>query len=246
MEKVKVGAVSYLNTKPLIYGFESGMMSDEIDLKIDYPARIADELIRGTIDVGLVPVAILPELKQPEIISTYGITCDGKVATVCLFSQVSVDEITHVYLDYQSRTSVALLKILFKEYWKKSPVLLPATPGFEQKISGTTAALVIGDRAFPLHQQTAFVYDLGEIWKQHTGLPFVFAAWIANKQLTDDFKARFDEANALGILKLDEVIQQHPYPHYDLKIYYTSNIKFKPESPMAPVISLFLEKLKAL
>lgn len=246
MEKVKVGAVSYLNTKPLIYGFESGLMKDEMDLTIDYPARIADELIQGNIDVGLVPVAILPELQQPEIISSYGITCDGKVATVCLFSQVSIDEITHIYLDYQSRTSVALLKILLKEYWKTAPELLPATPGFETQFSGTTAVLVIGDRAFPLHQQAAFVYDLGEIWKQNTGLPFVFAAWIANKKLPQDFKERFDAANAVGIEHLDEVIRQHPYPHYDLKTYYTRNIKFKPETPMAPVISLFLEKLKAL
>lgn len=108
--KIRVGAVSYLNTKPLIYGFEQGKMRDEIDLLIDYPANIASQLINDKIDVGLVPVAILPLLKEHHVVSDYGIACDGEVASVCLFSDVPLHEIRTVLLDYQSRTSVALLK----------------------------------------------------------------------------------------------------------------------------------------
>ena len=116
--KTRVGAVSYLNTKPLIYGFEKGMMQDEVELVIDYPSKIADALVNNEIDIGLVPVAVLPQMKNHYFVGDYGIACNGEVATVCLFSEVPLEEIETVQLDYQSRTSVALLKILLKEHWK--------------------------------------------------------------------------------------------------------------------------------
>lgn len=104
--KIKVGAVSYLNTKPLIYGFEKGMMKDEVELVIDYPGKIAQALLDDTIDVGLVPVAIIPRMKECHIVSDYCIGANGPVASVCLFSEVPLEKITTVLLDYQSRTSV--------------------------------------------------------------------------------------------------------------------------------------------
>jgi chorismate dehydratase len=110
--KIKVGAVSYLNTKPLIYGFEQGMMADEIDLVIDYPANVAKLLVENKIDIGLIPVAAIPLLMEHYIISDYCIGCDGEVASVCLFSQVPINEIETILLDYQSKTSVALLQLL--------------------------------------------------------------------------------------------------------------------------------------
>ncbi len=114
--KVRVGAVSYLNTKPLIYGIEKGMIKDEAELVIDYPSKIAAMLLNDEIDVGLVPVAILPKMKEHYIISDYCIGSVGAVASVCLFSEVPLHEMKMVLLDYQSRTSVALLKVLIKEY----------------------------------------------------------------------------------------------------------------------------------
>src|SRR5436190_18837386 len=96
-------------------------MKDEIDLLIDYPANIASLLIKDQIDIGLVPIAVIPSLKEHHIISDYGIGCDGEVASVCLFSEVPLPEIETILLDYQSRTSSALLKILLEEHWKISP-----------------------------------------------------------------------------------------------------------------------------
>ena len=91
--KIRIGAVSYLNTKPLIYGLEQGMMKDEIELVVDYPSRIASQLINNEIDAGLVPVAIIPHLKEYYIISDYCIGCDGEVASVCLFSEVPIQQV---------------------------------------------------------------------------------------------------------------------------------------------------------
>jgi len=123
MRKIKVGAVSYLNTKPLIYGFQQGMMNNEIELIEDYPSSIAGMLLDNVIDVGLVPVAIIPRLKEHHIIGDYCIGTSGEVASVCLFSDVPIEQAEEVLLDYQSRTSVRLAKILLKEYWKVNPLL---------------------------------------------------------------------------------------------------------------------------
>ena len=244
--KIKVGAVSYLNTKPLIYGFEMGMMKDEIDLIIDYPSRIAQKLINDEIDIGLIPVAAIPELSEFEIISDYCISCNGPVASVCLFSDVPLPEIKTILLDYQSRTSVALLKILLKEHWHIAPQLINAGEGYESDISGSTAGLVIGDRAFKQRLKSKFSYDLGDAWKKLTGLPFIFAAWISNKGLPAQFMQRFNSANQFGYNNLEMVVKLYPFYDYDLNEYYTRNIKFKPEFDKLKLITLFLEKFKAL
>lgn len=243
VQKIKVGAVSYLNTKPLIYGFEQGEMMDEIELLIDYPSNIASLLINNHIDIGLVPVAIIPDLKEHYIISDYCIACDGEVASVCLFSDVPLAEIETIILDYQSRTSVALLKILLEEHWKISPQLIASTNDFEKDIKGTTAGLVIGDRALKQRQQSAYIYDLGQAWKELTGLPFVFAAWVSNKALPDDFIKAFNEANAYGFIHMNEVLAKNRIDFFDLKRYYNHFLKFKLNDRMKEAKALFLRKL---
>ena len=243
--KIRVGAVSYLNTKPLIFGFEKGMMKDAIDLVIDYPANIATQLINNEIDIGLIPVAVLPQLKEYHIISDFCIAADGAVASVCLFSDVPLNEIKTILLDYQSRTSVALLKLLLKKYWKISPDLVQAAPGYENAISGNIAGLVIGDRALHQRLKSTFIYDLSLAWKEMTGKPFVFAAWVSNKQMTTQFIAEFNEANKFGLDNIEQVVNENIYSSYDLHRYYTDNIKFKPQFDKLEVITLFLEKSKA-
>ena len=226
IKTIKVGAVSYLNTKPLLYGIKNGFVIENMELTEGYPAKIAEMLLNDEIDVGLVPVAILPKMKDHYIVSDYCIGAEGPVASVCLFSEVPLDKIEKVLLDYQSRTSVALAKILLNSYWKISPVLEDAKEDFREHITGTTAAVVIGDRAFEQRTKSRYVYDLAETWKTFTGLPFVFAAWIANKKLPDDFIARFNTANAIGLNTIDKVVDENPYSLYDLKKYFTQNISY--------------------
>ncbi len=246
MNKIKVGAVSYYNTRPLIYGFQHGMMKDAIELTEDYPAHIAAMLLNNEIDVGLVPVAIIPRLKEHYIISDYCIGTTGEVASVCLFSDVPIEEAKEVLLDYQSRTSVRLAKILLKEYWKINPLLTDAKADFRDHIKGTTAGLVIGDRAFEQRKVSPYVYDLGKAWRDLTGLPFVFAAWISNKKLDDVFIAGFNAATGAGMKVIDEIVAQNPYSLFDLKKYFTQYISYTLDDKKKAGLNLFLEKIEML
>lgn len=240
---IKVGAVSYLNTKPLIYGFKHGHEVPDMELIEDYPAKVAAMLLDNEIDVGLVPVAIIPKLKEAHIITDYCIGAEGAVASVCIFSDVPIYNIQNVLLDYQSNTSVALAKVLLKHYWKISPGVEDAKENFRDYIKGTTAGVVIGDRAFEQRKQSPYIYDLAEAWIQMTGLPFVFAAWIANKKLPDDFIAAFNAGNKIGLQNIEKVIKENPYDKYDLKRYFTENISYNLTESKRKGLAKFLQLL---
>lgn len=244
LNKIRVGAVSYLNTRPLLYGIKRHAVINDIELTEDYPSRIAQMLIEDQVDVGLIPVAATLRLKEWHIVSDYCIGSNGTVASVCLFSEAPMEEIEKVYLDYQSRTSVNLAKILLKEFWQKDVAFIDATgEDFRDQLKGTTAGVIIGDRALEQRSRSTYIYDLGEAWKQHTGLPFVFAAWIANKKLPAEFIAAFNAANRLGLKHIDDVLKEVQFPHYDLRKYYTSCVSYELDDQKRKGMEVFLEKL---
>jgi chorismate dehydratase len=223
-----VGAVSYLNTKPLVYGFEKGAMKEEIELVFDYPAKVAAMLINDEVDLGLIPVAVIPKLKEYHIISDFGIGASNPVASVCLFSEVPLHEIKTILVDYQSRTSAALLKVLLEHHWKISPQLVDTAAGYQDDIKNTTAGLVIGDRALVQRGRSACIYD------------FLFAAWVANKKLPDDFIRSFNETTGEGLQHLDAIVAANPFPAYDLHTYYTQNIDYNLDLQKKQALQLFL------
>jgi chorismate dehydratase len=226
-KKIRVGVVNYLNTKPLLYGLERAPINAQIELIPAYPARLAEMLRKDEIDIGLIPVAAIGDLPSYHIVGNYCIGAEAEIASVCLFSEVPMDEIKKVYLDYQSRSSVALLKWLMKEYWGIDPEILQATDdSYRSEIKGTTAGLVIGDRALQQRRISTFIYDLGSEWRAITGLPFVFAAWVSTRKLPDEFVQEFDKANALGIDHIDEIVASIPFEIYDLKKYYTVHLSY--------------------
>ena len=245
--KIRIGAVSYLNTKPLIYGLSRHPVKDEIDLIVDYPAHIAGMLLRGQIDVGLVPVAIIPELKESYIITDYCIGSDGPVDSVAIFSEQPLESINTIILDYQSRTSVMLSRVLMQEYWKKQVTWKDAQgEEFLQQIKDDVAGVVIGDRALKQKTISKYMYDLGLAWKNQTGLPFVFAAWISNKELPEDFLTAFNEANQMGFNNLEEVVSMENYDHSALGKYYTENISYELNAEKRKGLELFLAKMQLL
>jgi chorismate dehydratase len=242
---MRVGAVSYLNTKPLLYGLQHHAISESIELIEDYPANLARALEENTIDIGLVPVAVIPKLPEAHIISNYCIGATGPVASVSIFSQVPMESITSVYLDYQSKTSVNLARILLKNYWKQDVLLLEASSNFMDLIDGSTAAVIIGDRALEKYNSYAYRYDLAEAWINYTGKPFVFATWVANKPIDEVFIANFNEANGIGLKNIDTVVEQLPHKNnsYDLHTYFTKNISYTLDAAKKEGMAQFLSLL---
>lgn len=241
--KIKVAAVSYLNTKPLLYGIERNNIINEMELLLNYPSQLASSLHNGSIDMALLPVAAIPSIPNARIVSDYGIAADGNVASVAIFSHVPMQEIDSVYLDYQSRTSVRLAQFLLEKHWNKKVTFIPANEQYIDLIKGTTAGVIIGDRALQQLDNFKYVYDLAEGWKELTGLPFVFAAWVANKDLPEQFISSFNAANAIGLQHLDEIVAENHIPYYDLKKYYTENIHYHIDTDKKKGLDMFLKMI---
>lgn len=242
--KIKVGAVSYLNTKPLLYGIERSPLMEEIELSVEYPSELARKLKHHEIDLALLPVAAMNDIPGAAIVSDYGIAADGHVASVCLFSQVPIAEIESVYLDYQSRTSVRLAQLLLEKHWKKEVVYQQAPENYIEYISGKKAGVIIGDRALKQLSNFEYVYDLADAWKQLTGLPFIFAAWIANKKLPEAFLKSFNEANAVGLQHINSIVVENPFPYYDLEQYYRKDIHYYLSEEKKKGLRQFLEWIR--
>ena len=241
---MKISVVSYLNSKPFIYGLEKNP-HPEWDISLDIPSECARKLSNGEADLGLVPVAALADLKEYHIVSDFCIGAIGKVDSVKLYSEVPVEKIETVLLDYQSRTSVNLVQVLARELWKISPSWTNSESGFETKIGGTTAAVVIGDRTFSMNGKFAYEYDLSEGWQQLTGLPFVFAVWASGKKLPPETEATFTDALRLGLLSMSEVVKYNTalYPGVDVNGYLTRSISYNLDMEKRKAIELFLLKI---
>lgn len=240
---MKVAAVSYLNTRPLLYGIDNSVIRQQIELDLNYPSLLAEKLKSGAIDLALLPVAAIPSIPGAHIISDYGIATDGNVVSVALFSQVPLNEVKSVYLDYQSRTSVRLAQILFEKHWKKEVTYLQATEHYIDYINGPKAGVIIGDRALQQINNFDYVYDLSAAWKAFSGLDFVFAAWVANKDLPASFIEAFNAANALGVQHIDDVLKQVSFPWYDLDTYYKKNICYYIDANKKAGLNRFLQML---
>ena len=208
MNKIKISAVEYLNSKPFIYGLEKSEVKDHIDLSLDMPSICAEKLINNQVDISLVPVIAIPKIKEAHIITDFCIGAVGRVSSVMLYSEVSLQEIKEIILDYQSNTSVAMVKVLAKNFWNINPQWKKGSEGFEKNFGGTTAAVIIGDRTLQMEKKHPFIYDLAEEWMKFSGLPFVFACWVANKKLDDNFLKLFNEAITFGIRNKEFAIQE--------------------------------------
>ena len=244
IEKTRVSIVSYLNSKPFLYGLKNSVISKEIDLSLDIPSKVAAKLLFNKADVGLIPVAGLIDLDDYQVIGDYCIGSVGKVKTVVLASDVPLDEIETVLMDYQSRSSVLLTKVLAKFYWKKSFKWENTCNDFQHvSIHGSTAGIVIGDRVFEIENSFRYIYDLSEEWYNFTKLPFVFAVWAANKKVTVAFEMAFNRALAFGIENMKEIIsqEQNNYPGVDISDYFAQNISFELDSEKKKGMKKFLE-----
>ncbi|QDV48627.1 Chorismate dehydratase [Gimesia fumaroli] len=227
---IRVGAVSYLNSKPLIEDLED--LAENAELMLDYPSLLADDLATGRIDVGLVPSIEVIRNPDYEVISNACVATQGPVLSVKMYSRVPLGHIKRLALDMGSRTSATLVRIMLAEQYGVFPEVEPLP--IEQTIEGTQAdaILLIGDRA--IHTpETEFVatWDLGEEWLRWTGLPFVFAMWAVRRdQETGTLETALCRARDKGVMLLDEIARREaPKLGIDVAVaesYLKNNLSF--------------------
>jgi chorismate dehydratase len=247
VEKIKISAVSYTNTKPFLYGLQHADVIDSIDLSLDMPSDCAQKLIDNVVDIGLIPVAATLSMPHWEIISAYCIGAVGAVNSVFIFSNFDIKDIKTVQLDPQSRSSNNLARVLLKNFWQIQPELIKDAADYTTAADAHTAFVQIGDRTFGKKEQYPFVYDLAEEWQKFTGLPFVFAAWIANKPIPADFIQQFDKALKYGLDHRKELLKDLPqHPDFDLEDYLMNKLDFDLTEDKKKALYLFLDYIKAL
>jgi len=247
VKKIKISAVSYTNTRPFLYGIQHTDILNQIDLSLDIPADCAQKLIDDKVDIGLIPVAATLNLPYWEIISDYCIGANGPVNSVFIFSNCPINEVKFVQLDPESRSSNNLARVLLKNYWKSSAQLTINAKDYAESNDRHTAFVQIGDRTFGKTERFAFVYDLAEEWKKFTGLPFVFAAWIANKPIPAEFVKEFNTSLKIGLDHRTELLKELPTrPDFDLEDYLMHKLDFNLDADKKKALYLFLDYIKAL
>lgn len=246
MDKIRISAVRYANTYPFIFGLTELNFGLKAVIETDHPSDCAQKLIDGRADLGLIPVAVIPLIKDPYIIGDYCIGANGKVRTVQLMSNSQFNDIERIYLDYRSRTSVSLIKVLAANLWNEDFVWINTSEGFDfDHIRNKEAVVLIGDQCFEYEGDYLYRWDLAEEWKNLTGLPFVFAVWVSNRRLQEDFIDDFNNALAFGVRNIDKVVERFgssgSIAGVDLMNYLKDNIDFVFDDKKKKAMSLFLE-----
>jgi len=248
-DKIRISAVRYANTYPFIYGLNVTGFYKKVILTTDHPADCASKLIKGEADIGLIPVAGLPSLKEYHIITDYCLGAYGKVRTVMLLSNCRLEEIRNINLDYRSRSSVNLVKILAMNWWKKEFKWISTDDKFDFiNIPANEGVVLIGDQCFEYESHFSYRIDLAEEWFRFTGLPFTFACWTANRLLPEDFINEFNSALRTGVNNIPDVVKTFGNEGIirgnDLKIYLTENISFDLNRNKREAINVFLDYMK--
>jgi len=199
MESLKISAVSYLNTFPFVYGIRSSGFLPDCRLDLDVPSVCAEKLKRDEVDIALVPVGALPEFNKYHTVSPYCLGAIKDVKTVLLLSRHPLPEIRKIYLDFDSRTSVKLVRVLAGNFWKITPDFIQLQTGQLNDTGQMEAIVAIGDKTFDMRPHFPFVYDLAGEWIKYTHLPFVFALWISKTRLSESLTEPFCQALSYGI-----------------------------------------------
>jgi chorismate dehydratase len=247
-EAPRVAASIYLNSAPLIWSFLHGERRHSIRLLTDTaPARCAQMLARAEVDAALVPV--IEYQRIPEIVVVPGV-CVGarsRVRSVVIVTRgAELKDVRSVALDTSSRTSAALVQIIFREFLGFEPQWRPSAPDLDLMLEESDAALLIGDPAMIFPRRSLRVYDLASLWREHTGLGFVFAMWMAREGAAEKVRAiDFTGARDEGLARTDEIVAHYEpmlgLPPSELREYLLENISFTLNEEMRAGLSLYFE-----
>ncbi len=244
----RVAASSYLNTAPLIWSFQHGTRQGEIALLTDRaPARSAELLKSKRVEAALVPVIEYQRMPDVRIVPGVCVGSRRRVRSVVLVTNgMELNEIKTVALDTSSRTSAALVQIVFREFIGRAPLYFSRAPDINPMLENHDAALLIGDPAMTVAAEGRRVFDLATVWREHTGLGFVFAVWMINAHLTNDdlikrvdWKAARDE----GLAHVENIITAYeidvPLPRDELRTYLRDNICYELDDELLAGLNLF-------
>ena len=244
----RIAASSYLNTVPLIWSFMSGTRRRDVELVTDAaPARCADMLARGEVEAALVPVIEYQRISNLAIVPGVCVGSRTRVRSVVLVMRDELDDLRKVQtvaLDISSRTSAALIQIIFREFLGFEPEWTTHAPDMASMLKRADAALIIGDPGMTFSRGHVVVYDLAELWREHTGLGFVFAMWMAGASGIErvrqiDFPGARDE----GLEHVEEIARLYSpsvgLPPGEIKSYLLENISFELDEEMSAGLELF-------
>jgi chorismate dehydratase len=209
MRRLRISAISYLNTAPLMWDFEHGSAGRDFDISYTLPSACARALAAGGADIGIIPAIAYAQIPGLMVLPGVAIASCQPVRSILLVSRVPVDQIRTVALDTSSMTSVALTKILFEKWLGGGRTFTPADPNIEKMLAANDAALVIGDPALQIDRSRYITLDLAEEWIRHTGKPFVFAFWAVRQEALKEVALREDGSQEVQpALALAAIFQQ--------------------------------------
>lgn len=253
MPPLRVSAISYLNTAPLMWDFENGESAESLKqhFQVEYtiPAQCADALKAGTADIGIIPVAAYTSIPDLVIIPDVAIAAKNQVRSILLVSKVSLEKIRSVATDTSSRTSSALVQIFLRKFVGVNPGFIPQKPDLKEMLRWHDAALLIGDVALQAQTSGRYVYDLAEEWRRWTYLPFVFAFWAVRKAAVENANSEiniarvFQQSRDHGLDHVTEIARSWS-PRVNLKEpvireYLTSNIDYSLDEDNVKGLRLF-------
>jgi len=240
----RISASSYLNTAPLVWSFLYGREHGKVEMILDNaPARSAELLARGRVDAALVPVFAYQSIDDVYLVPDVCVGAIDRVRSVCLVTKgEELTEVRSVALDNSSRTSVALTKIIFREFLGFEPEWRPSEPDINAMLAASDCALLIGDPALRLSQTDHRVSDLAGLWNRFTGLGFVFAMWMSR---TDVSPVDFAVVRNEGLAHVDEIIGNYmpeiDLTRNDMREYLTENIRYGVDEKMRDGMELYFE-----
>jgi chorismate dehydratase len=247
LEKIRISAVSYTNTKPFLYGINNTDIINQIDLSLDMPSDCAQKLIDDKADIGLIPVAATLNMAEWHLVSDYCIGAVGAVNSVFIFSNCPIEQVKTLQLDPESRSSNNLAKVLLKNYWKLQPELIANADNYGTLTGNDMAFVQIGDRTFGKANSYPFVYDLAAEWTKFTGLPFTFAAWISNKPIPQAFVNEFNQSLQYGLDHRSDLFKEMTMrDDFDLEDYLMNKIDYPLTAAKKQALYLFLDYIKQL
>jgi chorismate dehydratase len=231
LPKLRVGIVNYLNSKPLAWGFLKGHHADLFAPSYHPPALVARLLGQGNLDIGLIPSIEVQRIPNLRILPDLCVAASHEVRSVILVSRCPLAEIRKVALDQNSRTSVALLRVLLRERYGLDPEYLHERPDAERMLAEADAALLIGDPALKVDRDRYIVTDLAAEWRELTGLPFVFAVWAVRPEVEiPDLPFYFKSSLRYGLSSVDtlarEAAAELDLDSSEIRSYLTENLSF--------------------